>query len=118
MTTLRSSLIRLASNRPDLRPRLLPILAGREVMAAGAFPELSPPVDAGGVKGARGWMSLLRMAILDGSEPESPKRAAMIKEAKEYLGYAMFLFRNNKSVVKLYQDERAALDHYMSMTTD
>ena len=127
----RSSLIRLASSLPAGSAERKAILAGLHLQAAGpernidksasfspnAMEALSAPADAGTMRGAKKWMGLLRMVILEVSAGSS-ERSALIQEAKKQMSYAMFLFAQNKGLVAYYKDQKKELDSLRDLALD
>lgn len=125
----RASLIRLASSLPAGSAERKAILAG--LQAAGpernidksasfspnAMEALSAPADAGTMRGAKKWMGLLRMVILEVSAGSS-ERSALIQEAKKQMTYAMFLFAQNKGLVAYYKDQKKELDSLRDLALD
>ena len=82
-----------------------------------AMEALSAPADAGTMRGAKKWMGLLRMVILEVSAGSS-ERSALIQEAKKQMTYAMFLFAQNKGLVAYYKDQKKELDSLQDVALD
>jgi hypothetical protein len=83
-----------------------------------AMEALSAPADAGTMRGAKKWMGLLRMVILGDTTTGSSERAALIREAKKQMSYAMFLFAQNKGLVAYYKDQKKELDSLQDVAQD
>lgn len=97
--SLRSALIKMAHEKPELRQHLVPLLrqADNHEIA------LSAPADAGTMKGAKLWASFARQYILGNSQPGTPQRRDLIEKAQKAFGYAAFLFRRNRGLVQFYE---------------
>jgi hypothetical protein len=70
------------------------------------------------MRGAKKWMGLLRMVILGDTTTGSSERAALIREAKKQMSYAMFLFAQNKGLVAYYKDQKKELDSLQDVAQD
>jgi len=63
-------------------------------------------------------VDFIRMFILGNSEAGSPERIRMLDIAKKNLGYAGFLFKNNRGLATFYQTSKNSLGTLLEIESD